>query len=206
MTTTASERKITVENVCDYTVWPGIYNSDSTVSLNTTGFDLKKGESRVIDAPKSWEGRFWCKSLCSTNSVRSPATLVDFSFNKYNGQDLYDVSLVEGYNLPLVVVPVGLRSCNSTGCVLNLNKTCPSELKVGREHQPVGCMSDCQNQKPFKYYTRRKITCVSKSDEIFKRECPLANVDGDATRLFTCSNPHGYVITFCPSTIPYTTR
>ncbi|KFK44730.1 hypothetical protein AALP_AA1G295300 [Arabis alpina] len=229
-------RIITVENKCDYTVWPGIYNSNSTVTLNTTGFILKKGEARVIDAPSSWEGNFWGRSHCSTNSAgifscatgdcgsgkiecagapgTPPATLVEFYFSNYHNhnQDNYDVSLVDGYNLPLMVVPESDGSCSSAGCILNLNKTCPLDLKVGRE-QPVACMSACQAFNKAEYccdgeYDSQKKCKPTFYSQIFKRECPLAysySYD-DPTTLFTCSNSLSYVITFCPSTIPNTSR
>ncbi|MQL87919.1 hypothetical protein Taro_020476 [Colocasia esculenta] len=51
------------------------------------------------------------------------------------GLDFYDVSLVDGYNLPMQVVPQGApastsRNCTTTGCLMDLNKVCPSERKV----------------------------------------------------------------------------
>ncbi|KAL1222292.1 PR5-like receptor kinase [Cardamine amara subsp. amara] len=118
-------RNITIENKCGYTVWPGI-ESISSSNLSTTGFALKKGEARVLEAPSSWEGRFWGRSLCSNKptgdfscatgdcgsqkiecsgaGAKFPATLAVFSFDNSNGQDLYGVSVINGYNLPLMVV------------------------------------------------------------------------------------------------------
>ena len=44
-------------------------------------------------------------------------------------KDYYDVSLVDGYNLPLVAAPVGVHgACNATGCV--------SDINMGKISQP----------------------------------------------------------------------
>ena len=61
--------------------------------------------------------------------------------------DYFDVSLVDGYNLPLLVVPQGGsgQNCTSTGCVVDLNDSCPSELKVtSTEGESVACKSACE--------------------------------------------------------------
>ncbi|KFK33259.1 hypothetical protein AALP_AA6G351300 [Arabis alpina] len=229
---------ITIENNCNYTVWPGIKTTSSTVSLSTTGFVLKRGESRVIDAQSSWEGRVWGRSLCSTNSTgsfacvtgdcgtgkiecagasgRPPVTLVEFTLDAFSNKDFYDVSLVDGYNLPLVVVPdsifgLGTVPCRSVGCELNLNKTCPLELRFGRE-QLVGCMSACQAFRTAEYCCEGEYGTPEKCNptvysKVFKSKCPLAYsyAYDDANSTFACSSSANYVITFCPLTIPNTT-
>lgn len=233
-----TSRNFTIENKCDYNVWPGIV---TTVPLSTTGFLLKKGEARVINAPSSWSGKFWGRSLCSTNSTgdfscatgdcgsgkvecsgargRPPATLAEFTLDGFNGQDFYDLSVVDGYNLPLVVVPQrpqSGRTCNSIGCVVNLTKTCPSELKVtgnSSEEQPIACMNACQKFKldefccSGEYSTPQKCQPTLYSQN-FKKECPLAYsyAFDDTTSTFTCSNSPNYVITFCPPITPNMTK
>ncbi|KAL1192110.1 PR5-like receptor kinase [Cardamine amara subsp. amara] len=62
-----TSKTITIENQCNYNVWPGIQTS-TTVPLST-GFLLKTGKKRVINVPPSWQGRFWGRSHCSTNST-----------------------------------------------------------------------------------------------------------------------------------------
>ncbi|KAL6578876.1 hypothetical protein OROMI_009092 [Orobanche minor] len=42
--------------------------------------------------------------------------------------DFYDISLVNGFNLPLVLEPSD--RCQSTGCPNDLNQICPSELRT----------------------------------------------------------------------------
>ncbi|PWA67313.1 thaumatin [Artemisia annua] len=47
----------------------------------------------------------------------------------YNNLDYYDVSFVDVYNLPIIVVPWSTASrSNAMGCVSDLNMGCPKEL------------------------------------------------------------------------------
>ncbi|MBA0701688.1 hypothetical protein Goari_022145, partial [Gossypium aridum] len=126
----------TVVNKCDHTVWPGILGNSQ---LDTTGFELLTGGSRSIQAPPSWSGRFWgrtgcisdqntgqltcqtadCGSTqmeCNGKGATPPVTLAEFTIGS-GTQDFYDVSLVDGYNLPMLVEPSsGSGTCLSTGC------------------------------------------------------------------------------------------
>lgn len=60
-----------------------------------------------------------------------PASLAEITLNGANGDDFYDVSLVDGYNLPIAMQPVGgTGNCGAPGCVSNLNLNCPGALQV----------------------------------------------------------------------------
>jgi hypothetical protein len=102
--------KFTIVNQCNYTVWP---------ASSTTGFILKPGENSTITVPAKWSGRFWGRTLCTTDSTTGnfscvtgdcgsgklvcaggqggslPVTLAEFTLNGFNNQDFYDVSLVD---------------------------------------------------------------------------------------------------------------
>ncbi|KAH0938564.1 hypothetical protein HID58_006025 [Brassica napus] len=161
-------------NKCEYTVWPGLLSNAGVPPLPTTGFVLQKGEEQTIDAPASWGGRFWGRTLCSTGTdgkfscatgdcgsgtlecsgsgATPPATLAEFTLDGSGGLDFYDVSLVDGYNVPMLVVPQGGsgQNCSSTGCVVDLNGSCPTELRVTSvdgAKQSMGCKSACEAQK-----------------------------------------------------------
>lgn len=144
----------TFTNNCAYTVWPGLLSGAGTPPLQTTGFVLNQGQSQPITVPQSWSGRFWGRTLCTTNSTTGqftcgtgdcgsgtvqcsgsgavpPATLAEFTLDGSDGMDFYDVSLVDGYNLPLLIVPQGgTGTCSATGCLADLNSACPTSLKV----------------------------------------------------------------------------
>lgn len=51
-----------------------------------------------------------------------PASLFEITLGVGDGKDFYDVSLVDGYNIPLVASPRGVSGeCNATGCVSDIN-------------------------------------------------------------------------------------
>ncbi|KAK9269943.1 hypothetical protein L1049_025516 [Liquidambar formosana] len=225
-------RTYTITNKCDYTVWPGILSNAGTAALSTTGFALQKGESKTITAPASWGGRFWGRTLCSQDSTGKfscvtgdcgsgklecagsgatpPATLAEFTLDGYGGRDFYDVSLVDGYNLPLLVVPQGGTgdNCTNTGCAVDLNGVCPSALKVTSEDgtESVACKSACEAFQQPQYCCSGAYgtpdTCKPSSySEVFKNACPRAYsyAYDDKTSTFTCASSPNYLITFCPS-------
>lgn len=121
----------TIVNKCSYPVWPGILSGAGTAQLPTTGFALQPGESDAVAVPTAWSGRIWGRTLCSTDSSGKfscatgdcgsstvecagsgaipPATLAEFTLNGAEGLDFYDVSLVDGYNLPMAVEETARR-------------------------------------------------------------------------------------------------
>ncbi|KAL8472447.1 hypothetical protein ACS0TY_028973 [Phlomoides rotata] len=226
----------TFVNQCGYTVWPGILSGAGTAQLSTTGFPLNSGASFPVSVPASWSGRMWGRSLCSQDSTTGkftcltgdcgsgtvecagggaapPATLAEFTLNGAGGLDFYDVSLVDGYNLPMVIAPQGGGgNCTITGCVADLNTACPSELKVvsaittgGGEGGCVACRSACEAFGDPKYCCSGEYgtpdTCKpSAYSEVFKNACPRAYsyAYDDGTSTFTCASAD-YTITFCPT-------
>ena len=59
--------------------------------------------------------------------------------------NFYDVSLVDGYNLPVMVTTKQASpKCTINGCVKNLKSSCPQELQVlNKTGQVVACKSAC---------------------------------------------------------------
>ncbi|CAK9186956.1 unnamed protein product [Ilex paraguariensis] len=220
-----SGAKFTFTNKCDYTVWPGILG---TPSLDSTGFELTKGSTRSFQAPTGWSGRFWGRTgcnfdgsgqgSCSTADCGSgqiecngagatpPATLAEFTLGS-GSQDFYDVSLVDGYNLPMVVeVSGGSGKCASTGCIEDLNRKCPSELKV---EGGGACRSACEAFRTPEYcckgdFNSPAACAPSVYSQIFKSACPksYSYAYDDTTSTFTCTNAD-YTVIFCPSPSRY---
>ncbi|KAJ6813071.1 thaumatin-like protein 1b [Iris pallida] len=221
----------TINNNCDYTVWPGILSSAGTDPLSTTGFALASGESKPVAVPASWSGRVWARTLCSSSGpgnfscstgdcgtsalecsgsgAAPPATLAEFTLNGSGGLDFYDVSLVDGYNLPVLVVPRGGSggNCTATGCLMDLNPLCPSDLRVAASSgRGVACRSACEAFGTPEYCCSGEFgnpdTCQPSSySHFFKNACPRAYsyAYDDSTSTFTCAAAD-YVITFCPTT------
>ncbi|KAG9130384.1 hypothetical protein Leryth_004397 [Lithospermum erythrorhizon] len=214
----------TFVNKCEYTVWPGILANAGTPSLDSTGFELPQGSTRTFIAPTGWSGRFWgrtgCKfdesglGICSTGDCGSgqiecngagaapPATLAEFTLGTV-GQDFYDVSLVDGYNLAMVVdASGGSGMCASTGCVTDLNQACPNELKVG---DGEACKSACEAFQSAEYccsgaYNSPAACKPTVYSQMFKAFCPrsYSYAYDDPTSTFTCGGAD-YTLTFCPS-------
>ncbi|KAL5976460.1 hypothetical protein ACLOJK_020793 [Asimina triloba] len=218
----------TLTNNCQISVWPGVLSGAGTAPLSSTGFLLQKGESKTLSVPAGWSGRFWGRTYCSEDSTgkfscvtgdcgsdklecaaaaKPPATLAEFTLNGADGLDFYDVSLVDGYNLPMLVVPQGgSGNCTTTGCLVDLNGRCPSELRVtSADGDSVACKSACEAFGDSQYCCSgthaTPDTCKPTSySQLFKQTCPRAYsyAYDDGTSTFTCTSAD-YVITFCPT-------
>lgn len=200
-----------VTNKCSYTVWPAILSAARSLPVHTPGLVLQPGDTNTIQVPPTWSGRLWGRTLCSYNITGSftcvtgdcisstvecggataPVTLAEFTLNGTGGLDYFDVSLVDGFNLPLVVEPrsaIGAENCRATGCRRNLNKKCPVELQVIKEGEGVvGCKSSCEVHEP----------CSNNSNlfsHFLKTRCP----DAYHNASFTCVSAD-FTITFCPA-------
>lgn len=214
----------TFVNRCDFTVWPGILSSAGSPKLDSTGFQLAKGSSRSFQAPTGWSGRFWGRTNCNFDSsghgscatgdcgsgqmecngagATPPATLAEFTLGS-GSQDFYDVSLVDGYNLPMIVEGSGgSGTCGTTGCVSDLNRKCPSEL---RGEGGAVCRSACEAFGKPEYCCSGEFnspaTCKpSMYSQVFKSACPksYSYAYDDETSTFTCTGAD-YTITFCPN-------
>jgi len=205
---------MTFINQCKYTVWPALVGN---VYLSTTGFVLPSGQNSTLTVPVKWEGIILGRTLCTTDAITGnfscvtadcnsgniachrypspPNTLVKFRLD-FNGLDSYAVTFEDGFNLPVIVVPTSGSgsNCVSTGCAVDLNAVCPTELKVTRNEQVVACRNPCSGNRslcePSVYY------------KIIKTACPQAyftSLHDYQTMNFSCSNPADYNIVFCPT-------
>ncbi|XP_043718174.1 thaumatin-like protein 1b isoform X1 [Telopea speciosissima] len=220
----------TFQNNCGYTVWPGTLTGDNKDQLSSTGFELGSGASSSVDFTSGWSGRIWGRTYCTSSSSGSfscetadcgstqvscngaganpPASLIEFTIGSSNTEkDFYDISLVDGFNLPLSVTPEGgSGDCQTVGCSGNINSVCPSELSVtGSDGTTIACKSACEAFGSDEYCCtgayNTAATCPPTSySQIFKEQCPQAYsyAYDDQTSTFTCTAAN-YLITFCPS-------
>ncbi|KAM7506854.1 hypothetical protein LguiA_017307 [Lonicera macranthoides] len=228
-----SSTTFTLVNNCNYTIWPGTSFKTGGGRLPITGqiggFVLHENESTTIDAPESsnnvapwsWAASFWGRTHCTgdstgnfscltgdcgsgigcTESAVPPVTLAEFNLS--TGTDFYDVSLVDGYNLPMLIIPqsrTGVK-CNNTGCLSDLNQACPLELKVTSSGgEGVACKSPCKAFGTAEYCCNSGTCKPTSYSEYFKKACPsaLSSAFVDETSTFSCAGVD-YLITFCPS-------
>lgn len=212
----------TIVNHCKETVWPGVTPSENISSKDYSA--LKPGEATVFSAPPGWHGRIWGRTGCSfdnsgngtcqTGSCGSalkcsgpgeqPATIAEFTLGDPN---FYDVSLVGGFNLPIVVGPLnGKGNCSTAGCDSDLRNNCPSELAIKDNGKTIACQSACDVFKTDEYCCRGTYgnapSCKPTNySTTFKKSCPAAYsyAFDDMTSLITCSSVSDYIVTFCAS-------
>ncbi|KAG0564040.1 hypothetical protein KC19_8G078300 [Ceratodon purpureus] len=214
-------------NSCKFTVWVGLQPNGGLPLLADGGFQVLQGAQHAVTAPVGWGGRFWgrtgCvfdargKGTCETGDCGGvlkcngaggtpPASLAEITLNGANNDDFYDVSLVDGYNLPIAMTPLGgTGNCGAPGCVSNLNHNCPSALQLMAAGAVVGCKSACVTFGAPQYCCTgaygAPTTCPPTQYSLpFKAACPTAYsyAYDDATSTFTCQAP-SYAITFCPA-------
>ncbi|XP_042497978.1 pathogenesis-related thaumatin-like protein 3.5 [Macadamia integrifolia] len=215
----------TLKNNCKNTIWPGIQPGSGRPVLNNGGLELKPGKSVNIQAPSGWSGRLWGRRGCSFDDSGKgtcltgdcggflqcagaggvpPTTLAEFTLD--SPMDFYDVSLVDGYDLPVSIVPVGGGSgvCKPTRCISDLNRSCPRGLQVrDKKKRVVACKSACMAFNTPQYCCTEEFgspnTCKPTNySKAFKASCPTAYsyAYDDATSTFTCKGAN-YLITFC---------
>ncbi|KAH0776111.1 hypothetical protein KY290_007522 [Solanum tuberosum] len=215
-----SARIFTIINNCRETIWPGVFPGDN---FNGGGFVLKSGQSMVFTAPVTFSGRIWGRTGCNfdkngngscltgdcgpslkcTGTGKTPASLAEFTLGNL---DFYDVSLVDGFNVPISVTPLnGKGNCSVAGCNGDLRQNCPSELAVKNNGKVIGCRSACDVFNTDEYCCRGNYgnpsTCQPTFySKKFKEDCPTAYsyAYDDPTSIFTCSGTD-YVVAFCSS-------
>ncbi|CAN0906821.1 Thaumatin-like protein [Linum grandiflorum] len=223
---TSGEQLILVNN-CNESVWPGILGSADQATPMNGGLHLSSGEEIVMDVPQKWSGRIWgrqgCtfdqngKGSCNTGDCAGmlhcqglggapPATVVEMTLGSSSSPlHFYDVSLVDGFNLPVSMSPVGGGvGCGIASCEVDVNICCPSALELRKDGRVVGCKSACLAMQSPKYcctgeYANPKACKPTLFANLFKAICPKAYsyAFDDSSSLNKCRASR-YVITFCP--------
>ncbi|GFP85324.1 thaumatin-like protein [Phtheirospermum japonicum] len=180
------------------------------------GRRLGLGETWTVNVPASTTGRIWartgcffdraglgrcltgdCKGLlqCRSNGA-PPNTLAEYSLNQSDDMDFFDVSLVEGFNVPIGFSAIS-GSCQVIRCVANINGQCPRELRA-----PGGCNNPCTVYRTDQYCCNLSSNCgPTPYSRFFKGRCPNTRTypRDDDTGLFTCDDgAHNYRVVFCP--------
>jgi hypothetical protein len=161
-------RQITIVNAVDQTVWAAT-NQNSQYPIAVTGWKLAPGQSVTFNVPQAWGGRIWGRTGCSFNSAgvgrcetgdcggvfqcvgsgATPATLAEMTLDSFDGLDFYDVSMVDGTNLPMYINtthsvspdPVSTNGCYQGVCTTAVK--CPSAMQVKVDGQEVACETAC---------------------------------------------------------------
>ncbi|KAH7037327.1 thaumatin family-domain-containing protein [Microdochium trichocladiopsis] len=182
-----------VTNNCPDTLWPGIATQHGD-GPESTGFELGPGKRRNMTVGSTWQGRVWGRTNCTADgetatcatgdcfgklecefSGAAPATLAEFTLSGgvTGTQTFYDISLVDGYNLPVGIVyhpaknttwippnlvnpvcigtPGYLADSNRTGLTYT-NSTYPMPYETAHDNERVSnwCPWDLQAFPPTK--------------------------------------------------------
>lgn len=164
----AGERVITVVNDWDETIWAAT-NPNAQYPISVTGWKLEPGQSVTFTVNEHWGGRIWGRTGCSFDSAGSghcasgdcggafqckgtgatPATLAELTLDAWDGMDFYDVSMVDGSNLPMYINtthrtgtdPISADGCYKGQCTKAV--VCPSGMQVKSGGQAVACETAC---------------------------------------------------------------
>ena len=119
-----------IRNNCPYTIWVG----------------ASPGGGRRLDGGQTWSlyvapgtimGRVWARTNCHFDGAGNgncgkldctgwgtpPNTLAEYALNQYANLDFFDISLVDGFNVPMEFGPVNSNGCNTRGirCSADIN-------------------------------------------------------------------------------------
>ncbi|KDN40758.1 hypothetical protein RSAG8_07933, partial [Rhizoctonia solani AG-8 WAC10335] len=89
-------------------------------------------------------GGLYCTGLGSPPTTHAEWTLAP---GDSTGADYYDISIIQGFNLPVQVVP-SATGCGIAECAVDLNANCPDPLRGPfapntNNTVPIGCKSAC---------------------------------------------------------------
>lgn len=155
---------IIVTNQCKETIWPGLVTQGGKAPT-AQGFALSPGASRTVEIAGDWQGRVWGRTNCSFSNGQNqgqcttgecgqldckqagnpPATLAEFTMAGSQDQAFYDISLVDGYNLPMAIVldPEGIDALKN----IQAKSTNPSCIGTASNLAPQGFNPYINNQQ-----------------------------------------------------------
>jgi Thaumatin family len=234
--TAAGARTITFVNHTDQTIW--VAATPGSLA-GVTGWKLPVGSSQSIRVSDRYNARIWGRTGCHFNAQgrghcqtgdcggrfqctgwgQIPATLAEYNLDAWKHLDFYDVSMVDGSNLPMYINTVGGKTpdkIDANGCEQGHGCTtpvqCPQALQVRAGAAVVGCISPCARFGTNRYCCRGQYakgcspahTWPIDYATVFKRAEPYAYSwsGDDSTSVFTCTGECGYRIVFGVSPHP----
>ncbi|KAL6349129.1 hypothetical protein AAG906_033785 [Vitis piasezkii] len=140
---------INIQNHCSYTVW--------AAAVPGGGRQLGPGQSWSLDANPG-TARVWARTNCTFDGSGNgtcetgdcggrlqcqaygtpPNTLAEFALNQFNNMDFFDISLVDGFNVPMALNSTSNGCTRGIQCSADIVGQCPDELRA-----PGGCNNPC---------------------------------------------------------------
>ncbi|XP_047045225.1 thaumatin-like pathogenesis-related protein 3 [Lolium rigidum] len=152
----ASAARFTITNNCGFTVWP------AGIPVGG-GFQLDSRRTSSINVPAGTRGgRIWGRTGCSFNGGRGrcdtgdcggalscslsgqpPATLAEYTIGGSGANDYYDISVIDGYNLPMDF------SCSTGDALRCRDSNCPDAYHHSNDPDTHGCNGNSNYQITF---------------------------------------------------------
>ncbi|HET6346296.1 MAG TPA: thaumatin family protein [Myxococcota bacterium] len=222
----AGALRLRISNRCASPVWVGTLSAKGSLTGLSGDAVLTQGSRFDLTVTPDWSGRVWGRTGCTfdtagkgrcvtgdcggqaacTGSGATPATLAEFTFGGAGDQVFYDVSLVDGFNVPMRIEPGAEHpACGSPECAVDLNATCEPVLqKRDDAGATVACKSACDalgtEEACCSGAHNTPETCPPTDHaRTFKAQCPTAYsyAYDDPSSTFTCAGT-AYHIIFCP--------
>uniref|UniRef100_A0A7E4VV47 Thaumatin-like protein n=1 Tax=Panagrellus redivivus TaxID=6233 RepID=A0A7E4VV47_PANRE len=214
-------REINLINNCGNKIWPGWVGKNGIPDGG--GATLDVGASRIIHVPDNWEsGRIWARTGCDDNfncdtggcgnsercdgrTGENGVSVAEFTFKKDDPKDVYDISLVDGFNVQIKIKPnAGSGDYKEIGsCSEDLLNSCPNESKVEKNGRIVKCESACTKLQNSEYCCtgqhNTSETCHSTNfSRFFKDRChdSYSYAYDDPSSTVVCYNAN-YEVRFC---------
>ncbi|KAG9145051.1 hypothetical protein Leryth_018341 [Lithospermum erythrorhizon] len=207
--TNANAAHFEIRNNCRFTVWAAAVPTGGGKQLNS-------GQTWNIDVPAGTaRARIWARTGCSFDGSgrgrcqtgdcngllncqaygAPPNTLAEFALNQYMNQDFVDISLVDGFNVPMDFSSASSGCTRSIKCTADINGQCPNQLKT-----LGGCNNPCTVFKTDNYCCNSGNCGPTDYSRFFKTRCPDAYSypKDDPTSLFACPGGTNYRVVFCP--------
>ncbi|KAI8391281.1 thaumatin [Radiomyces spectabilis] len=210
----ANNKQVEILNKCGKTLTVGVLTNGA--SKPEQSFDLTPHASQTISKQDTWGGRIWGRYQCSgaksakcTNppGADNPASLAEFFFKGAYGKDFYDISFVDGYNLPMKIEPIDPShtkgyTCGAPAC--NKMPDCPPEYAIkDATGNVVSCQSSCSKTGAAEHcctgqYDHPEICKPDHRSNTVKDTCPDAYsfAYDDQKSTYQCTTQK-YVVTFC---------
>jgi hypothetical protein len=180
---------------------------------------------REVSIGRAWGGTDCIDDVCAGDGNLGRGSLVQLNLPA-EGTDFYDVSLVDGFNVPLAMIPVTVDStaegepCRPASCAADLTVVCPEELLRYDDDGAVAyCASACRacdaclacvdcadTASPacsgcgaFAEFCCTGQACqANEYTMLWKSLCPDAITHTDDPGARTCTQRPDYDIVFCP--------
>ncbi|KAF2313253.1 hypothetical protein GH714_009993 [Hevea brasiliensis] len=140
-----------------------------------------------------------CGGLLQCTSYGAPPnTLAEFALNQFNNLDFFDISLVDGFNVPMEFSPTSGGCRRGITCKADINGQCPAVLRA-----PGGCNNPCTVYKTNEYCCNNGNCGPTDLSRFFKDRCrdAYSYPKDDQTSTFTCPGATFAITNNCPYTV-----